>query len=123
MRLRREELAFSSQRPGGVGGAVLSASVFVLRFFTPEHRDDRLLVVNLGPDLTRGSFAEPLLAPPAGSDWTLRWSSEDPAYGGNGTPATWPDGCWSIAAESALVLSPGPKRSRHPLPLVRRRTA
>jgi len=123
LRLRREEPAFCSQQPGGVDGAVLSASAFALRFFTPDHRDDRLVIVNLGPDLTRGSFAEPLIAPPAGADWALRWSSEDPAYGGHGTPATWPDGCWSIAAESTLVLSPGPKRSRHPLPLVRRRTA
>ena len=123
LRLRREELAFRSQQPGGVDGAVLSPSAFALRFFTPDHRDDRLLVVNLGADLTRGSFAEPLLAPPAGTDWALRWSSEDPAYAGNGTPATWPDGCWSMPAESALVLSPGPKRPRHPLPLVRRRTA
>jgi len=123
LRLRREDLAFSSQQSGGVDGAVLSASALALRFFTPDHRDDRLLVVNLGADLTRGSFAEPLIAPPAGTDWALRWSSEDPAYGGNGTPATWPDGCWAIAAESALVLSPGPKRPRHPLPLVRRRTA
>src|SRR5438874_1285308 len=123
LRLRREELACRSQQPGGVDGAVLSPSAFALRFFTPDHRDDRLLVVNLGADLTRGSFAEPLLAPPAGTDWALRWSSEDPAYAGNGTPATWPDGCWSMPAESALVLSPGPKRPRHPLPLVRRRTA
>ena len=39
-----------SPRPrlGGVDGAVLSPSAFVLRFFTPDHRDDRLLVVNLG---------------------------------------------------------------------------
>jgi len=123
LRMRREEIAFSSQQPGGVDGAVLSASAFVLRFFTPDHRDDRVVVVNLGPDLTRGSFAEPLLAPPAGTDWALGWSSEDPAYGGSGTPATWPDGSWSIAAESTLVLRPGPKRPRHPLPLVRRRTA
>ena len=80
----------------------------------PVHR-----IVNLGADLSRTSFAEPLLAPPYGHDWTLRWSSEDPVYGGLGTADVWPDGCWSIAAESALVLRPGPQR-HHPLPLVRR---
>jgi maltooligosyltrehalose trehalohydrolase len=120
LRLRREDAAFSAQRAGGVDGAVLSASALALRFFTVDHLDDRVIVVNLGADLTRGSFAEPLLAPPPGRDWTVQWSSEDPKYGGGGTPETWPDGCWHVAGESALVLAPGPKRSRSPMPLVRR---
>jgi maltooligosyltrehalose trehalohydrolase len=123
LRMRREESAFCAQEPGGVDGAVLAPSALALRFFTPDHLDDRVVVVNLGPDLNRPSFAEPLLAPPAGHDWVVRWSSEDPKYGGNGTPDTWPDGCWQIAAESALVIGPGPKRGRSPFPLVRRRTA
>jgi maltooligosyltrehalose trehalohydrolase len=120
LRLRREELAFCAPQPDAVDGAVLSPAALLLRFFTPGHRDDRLLIVNLGPDLIRPSFAEPLIAPPGDADWTLRWSSEDPHYCGNGTPEMWPDGCWRIASESAVVLSPGPKRSRRPLPLVRR---
>jgi len=120
LRLRREGAAFSGPQRGGVDGAVLSASAFALRFFTPGHLDDRVLVVNLGPDLSRESFAEPLLAPPANADWTLRWSSDDPAYGGTGTADVFPDGCWSIPGESALVLGPGPRRPRIPLPLVRR---
>jgi maltooligosyltrehalose trehalohydrolase len=119
LQLRRADAAFGLQQIGGVDGAVLSASAFVLRFFTPGHLDDRLLVVNLGHDLSRTGFAEPLLAPPEGTDWEVRWSSEDPKYDGNGTPDIWPDGCWSVPSESALVLRPGPVR-RHPLPLVRR---
>jgi maltooligosyltrehalose trehalohydrolase len=82
--------------------------------------DDRVLIVNLGPDISRESFAEPLLAPPKDADWMLRWSSEDAAYGGAGTPDVFPDACWSIPGESALVLRPGPRRQRNPLPLVRR---
>ena len=120
LRLRRQDTAFSLQQPGGVDGAVLGATAFALRFFTPDHLDDRLLVVNLGPDLGRPSYAEPLLAPPPNADWTCRWSSEDPSYGGNGTPDLWPDGGWVIPSESALVLSPGPRRSRTPFPLDRR---
>ena len=120
LRLRRQDTAFSLQQPGGVDGAVLGATAFALRFFTPDHLDDRLLVVNLGPDLVRPSYAEPLLAPPPNADWTCRWSSEDPSYGGNGTPDLWPDGGWVIPSESALVLSPGPRRSRTPFPLDRR---
>jgi maltooligosyltrehalose trehalohydrolase len=120
LRMRRDDAAFAAQRAGGVDGAVLSSSALALRFFTPDHLDDRVIVVNLGSDLTRGSFAEPLLAPPPDHDWSVRWSSEDPKYGGGGTRDPWPDGCWAIAAESALVLCPGPKRPRSPMPLVRR---
>ena len=120
LRLRREDTAFCLQQARNVDGAVLGPSALVLRFFTPGHADDRMLIVNLGPDITRGSFAEPLLAPPDGGDWTLRWSSENPAYGGGGTPDTWPDGCWMIPAECALVLSPGPKRASYPFPRARR---
>ena len=120
LRLRREDQAFAAPRAGGVDGAVLSPSAFALRFFTPDHRDDRLLIVNLGADLRRASFAEPLLAPPHG-DWALRWSSEELAYGGGGTADPFPDGWWHVPAESALVLSPGPQRRRQPLPIVFRR--
>ncbi len=123
LRLRREDTAFCLQRRGGVDGAVIAPEAFALRFFTPSHTDDRVVIVNLGADICRGSFAEPLMAPPDGADWALRWASENPRYGGRGTPDTWPDNSWMIPGECALVLSPGPKRLRHPLPLVRRRTA
>ena len=90
LKMRREDDAFRSQQCQGIDGAVLSAHAFVLRFFTDDHLDDRLLIVNLGPDLTRPSFAEPLMAPPAASlEWTIRWSSEEPAYGGRGTIEMW----------------------------------
>jgi len=120
LRLRREETAFSLQQRGGVDGAVLSPAAFALRFFTPDHVDDRILIVNLGPDLSRTSFAEPLLAPPPEAGWSLRWSSEDPVYGGTGTGEVWPDGCWMIPSQSALVLRPGPPRPRPPFPRVSR---
>jgi maltooligosyltrehalose trehalohydrolase len=116
LRLRREDGVFSTPRPSGVDGAVLSASAFVLRFFTPDHREDRLLVVNFGSEIQRGSFAEPLLAPPPDADWRLRWSSESVAYGGPGTAEPFPDEWWHIAAESAMVLTPGPRRPRRRLP-------
>jgi maltooligosyltrehalose trehalohydrolase len=120
LRLRREHEAFRAPARDGVDGAVLSASAFMLRFFTPGHGDDRVLIVNLGADLARPSIAEPLIAPPSGADWIVCWSSEDPAYGGNGTPETWPDGGWFIASESALLLGAGPRRPGRPSPLSRR---
>jgi maltooligosyltrehalose trehalohydrolase len=120
LKLRRSDAAFRVPRRGCVDGAVLSPRAFALRFFSDDHLDDRLLIVNLGHDLTRASFAEPLMAPPTPAhDWTVRWSSENPAYGGRGTPAIWARDyadraiadaggadCYLFASESAIVLSP-----------------
>jgi maltooligosyltrehalose trehalohydrolase len=66
-----------------------------------------VLIVNLGCELTRRSFAEPLLAPPGGCDWIVRWSSEHPIYGGRGTADLFPEECWRIPGESAVLLEPG----------------
>jgi len=114
LRLRREEIAFRAQGRHGIDGSVLSASAFGLRFFTPDHHEDRLLVVNLGADLDRTSIADPLFAPVRGTRWSLHWSSEDLEYGGSGTPEIQPDSQWHFPAESAVVLAPGPTRRVRP---------
>ena len=106
LRLRRDTTAFRRQRPGHLDGAVLSASAFVLRFFGDDPDGDRLLIVNLGTDLNRPSFAEPLLAPPPKRHWRLHWASEDPRYGGTGIPAVVPHQRWHIPGEAAVVLEP-----------------
>jgi maltooligosyltrehalose trehalohydrolase len=103
--LRREDTVFAAQRPGGVDGAVLGDAAFVLRYFDGGGRD-RLLVVNLGRELTLDPAPEPLLDPPAGARWQVRWSSEDPRYGGIGTPAVEGDEGWHFPGESAVVLRP-----------------
>jgi maltooligosyltrehalose trehalohydrolase len=120
--LRRSRTAFRSQRAGGVDGAVLSRSAFVLRYFTEMIEDTRVLIVNLGCDLTRPSYSDPLLAPPADRDWVVEWSSEDPRYGGGGTPDLSVPGRWCLPGESAIVLAPS-TRVRVRSPKVRRRTA
>ena len=102
--LRRSDEAFRVQGTGGIDGAVLAAEAFVLRFSAYTPAEDRLLIVNLGPDLVEPSIAEPLIAPPDGYGWALRWSSEHPDYGGCGTPAVRDE--WRIAGHSALVLKP-----------------
>jgi len=86
-----------------IDGAVLGPEAFVLRFFAPSGHD-RLLVVNLGPDLSLVPNPEPLLAPPATGSWEELWSSEDPRYGGSGTPESDVRGPWTLAAHSALFL-------------------
>jgi maltooligosyltrehalose trehalohydrolase len=78
----------------------------VLRFATASPEDERLLVVNFGPDLEASSFAEPLVAPPEGHTWQIRWSSVDPQYGGYGTPPVVTDAGWRVPAHAAVVLQP-----------------
>ena len=103
--LRREEAVFASQRPGGLDGAVLAEEAFVLRYFDGG-QDDRLLLVNLGRELSIDPAPEPLLAPPTGAHWEVRWSSEDPRYGGFGTAPVEGDEGWRLPAESAIVMRP-----------------
>jgi maltooligosyltrehalose trehalohydrolase len=122
LRLRRSDPTFSRQRSGELDGAVLSASAFALRFRGAEPAADRVVAVNLGCDLDRPSFAEPLLAPPAGYDWSLKWATDDPRYGGGGIPEIWPRGGWHLPGESVIVLEPGASRLP-PRPPLKRRTA
>ncbi len=86
-----------------VDGAVLGPEAFVLRFFAPSGHD-RLLLVNLGTDLSLVPNPEPLLGPPARGNWEELWSSEDPRYGGSGTPESDVRGPWTLAGHSALFL-------------------
>ena len=109
LRLRRTEPAFRAQRAGGVDGAVLGDEAFVLRFFGEPRggADDRLLVVNLGRDLHLHPAPEPLLGPPEGCRWETQWSSEDPRYGGGGTPPLdTADDNWHVPGRAAVVLKP-----------------
>jgi maltooligosyltrehalose trehalohydrolase len=104
IRLRKEDPAFSAQRWGGMDGAVLGTEAFVLRFFE-DGAGDRLLLVNLGTDLHLDPAPEPLLAPPEHGEWKVLWSSEDPKYGGDGTPPPDSEDNWRIPGHAALVLA------------------
>lgn len=107
LRLRREDQVIAKQERGAVDGAVLSDDCFVLRYF--NEGDDRLLIVNFGPLLMLEHLPEPLLAPPAGTTWTMEWSSEAVEYGGS--VATFPicDSGWHIAECCTLLLTAGRK--------------
>jgi maltooligosyltrehalose trehalohydrolase len=105
--LRRGDPAFRAQSPRGVDGAVLGPETFALRFFG-EAGAERLVVVNLGADLALNPAPEPLLAPPAGAVWTILWSSDDPRYGGAGTPPLETRNNWRIPGHAAVVLHPVP---------------
>jgi maltooligosyltrehalose trehalohydrolase len=104
VRLRRSDPVFSATPRERIAGAVLSADALVLRF--EGAAGARLLLVNLGLDLTRGSMPEPLLAPPAGQRWRVLWSSEDVRYGGEGTGPIENDEGLRLPGRAAVVLAP-----------------
>ncbi len=107
LRLRHEDAVFRRQRRRGVDGAVLGPDAFVLRFFG-EKGDDRLLLVNFGRDLALDVAPEPLLAPPDATNWVVLWTSENPDYGGSGTPPLETSENWRIPGHAAVVMKPEP---------------
>jgi maltooligosyltrehalose trehalohydrolase len=113
LKLRRTDPVFGRPRPRGIDGAVLGPNAFLLRYFA-ENGDDRLLLVNFGRDLHLDPAPEPLLAPPEGKAWAVLWSSEDPRYGGHGTPPVETEEEWSVPGESAVVLMPSPAPEESP---------
>jgi len=92
--LRRADPTLSRQGDRGVSidGTVIDDRRLLLRFTGTDAEgreseggmDDRLLLLNLGTDYERPSLSEPLFAPPRGTRWALRWSSEEAVYGGQG---------------------------------------
>ena len=106
LKLRQEDPVFSLQGEHGIDGAVLAEAAFVLRYFSPGFRDDRLLVVNLGRELELNPSPEPLLAPPRSARWLELWSSDDARYGGCGTAPLDTKENWRIPGQAAVVLYP-----------------
>jgi len=105
LELRRTDPVFRLQRNRGIDGAVLAPMAFVIRYFG-ESSGDRLLLVNLGAELTFESIAEPLLAPMRGQTWSVSWSSQEVRYHGDGTAPVLLDGALRLPPECAVVLSP-----------------
>jgi maltooligosyltrehalose trehalohydrolase len=107
--LRKSEPVFSRQNRQ-FDGAIVGPEAFVVRFFSDNYQDDRLLVVNLGTDLNLSPSPVPLLGHSADTEWTILWSSEDPAYGGGGTAPLDSDLNWTIPGHAAVVLKPALKK-------------
>jgi maltooligosyltrehalose trehalohydrolase len=101
--LRREDAVLARRPYATVDGAVVDERAFVLRWFD-EELGDRLLLVNLGNELSRQSIAEPLLAPPVDRRWQLLWSSDDPCYGGLGVVPPETGKGWFIASEASCFF-------------------
>jgi maltooligosyltrehalose trehalohydrolase len=102
--IRQKDRVITQAKRGSYDGAVLSDHAFLLRYFDSSENADRLLLLNLGPKLDLTAFPEPLLAPPGNMKWTVRWSSDDAKYGGQGVTPAEAEGTWFLAAESAVFL-------------------
>ena len=105
LRLRREDPVLSQQDAGQMHGAVLAPDAFLLRWID-ETDGDRLLVVNLGRELTLNEMPEPLLAPPRDSRWGVLWSSLRPEYGAHASGELDGEQAWRLPAQSAILLHP-----------------
>jgi len=108
--LRKETPLFWRDAKHHCDGAVLGEHAFLLRFFG-EEQDDRLLIINLGRNFSVSNASEPLMAPPSNHRWHLQWSSEDPNYGGQGTPSLNTQEIWHIPAQTTALLIPQPRES------------
>ena len=100
--LRRNEEAFAAQQAASLHGAVLGPRALLARFFHASGH--RLVVLNLGDDLTLDPAPEPLLAPRLGQRWRLLLDSEDVKYGGKGYAEPEREGVWQLTACSACVF-------------------
>jgi maltooligosyltrehalose trehalohydrolase len=104
LHLRRSDPVIKRAGRERPDGAVLAPQAFLLRYFGGPD-GDRLLIVNLGPDLDLRPLAEPLLAPPQESRWTLQWNSASVRYGGQGAAPLRPHAQLHVQAESAVLLA------------------
>jgi maltooligosyltrehalose trehalohydrolase len=105
IKLRRQDKVFKLQDRQHLDGAVLSPDAFVIRYF--GNRSDRLLLINLGKDLSLSICPQPLLAPLSKSSWKFMWSSEEVIYGGRGTVEAFKRNYWNIPAHCTQVFGSG----------------
>src|SRR5436305_7011535 len=110
LRLRREDPRFREQKTDSVDGAVLGPGSFVLRYFSDDNRNDRLLVVNFGESRELNPIPEPLLAPPLDLEWEVAFSSESARYGGSGTATVATQDNWALPAEATVALRIVPEK-------------
>lgn len=89
-----------------IDGSVLGPAAFSLRFFADDPEHEKLLLINLGEDLSIASRADPLISPPVDRQWNMVWSSEDMAYGGGGRRPFDLQRRWTLGADTALLFFP-----------------
>jgi maltooligosyltrehalose trehalohydrolase len=109
LQLRRSEKAIlRAANERTLDASVLGPAAFFIRFFGGDRESERLLLVNFGSDLYIDSVPDPLFASPRGFEWSLKWSSESPRYGGGGQRPVDFRSRWVLSADAALFLDTVP---------------
>jgi maltooligosyltrehalose trehalohydrolase len=101
--LRRNDVIFYRQRNDLLDGTSFDAERLALRYFG-DAGDDRLLIVNFGPDHFMTPVPHPLVAPPRGRRWEVLWTTEHPRYGATSLPEVVFTEGLRLPAESAIVF-------------------
>lgn len=101
IKLRKEDPVFKMVSTLRFDGAILGPDSFLIRYFGND--EDRLMIINFGPDHHFNPAPEPLLVAGVDQDWEMLWSSESIIYGGQGTPPI-NTPYWKILGHSAIVL-------------------
>jgi maltooligosyltrehalose trehalohydrolase len=107
LKLRHGDPVFQKHRSDRIDAAVLTPDALAVRYYG-EAAGDRLVVVNFGRDWQLCPVAEPLLAPPANTEWELLWSSSHPKDGGSGTAEVQLTDGWRLPGETTFVLQSAP---------------
>lgn len=102
--IRKDDPVFKSRNRNDIDGAVIADRSFLLRYFGKLPSYDRLLIVNLGTDLSLDPNPEPLTAAPEGFEWKELIASENPQYGGNSTSPLVMKGIPRIPGHAAVFL-------------------
>ena len=110
--------------PGWRGRRGPGPEAFVLRYFGPS-RKDRLLLVNLGHGIcTWNPVSRAFARAGREHDWTVIWSSEDPRYGGCGTPPLETEENWRIPGTARAARrsrrKPASDKTHGKMPIPRR---
>jgi maltooligosyltrehalose trehalohydrolase len=92
------------QRAERILGATAGDRTLLLRFVGRSAGLDRLLVINLAPDMNLAALPDPVVAPPRDQQWHIRWCSEDPRYGGGGVPASAPPATLIAGGHAATLF-------------------
>jgi maltooligosyltrehalose trehalohydrolase len=101
--MRRNDPVLARQDKTAIEGSVIGPEALALRWYDDDG-DDRLLLVNLGRDFDWHPLADPLAAAPRERQWQLQWTSEDPRYGGIGTPA-FDEKEWGVPGHTAVLFA------------------
>ncbi|MBN1603288.1 MAG: DUF3459 domain-containing protein [Chitinispirillaceae bacterium] len=105
LKIRHSDHVFSKNGLEFIDGAIISENLLCIRYCGNNDNEDRLVLCNLGIDITLSSIPEPLIAPPEGYSWKLTWYSENTLYGGNGFQEPLQDDKYCLAGKSLYYFA------------------